>query len=81
MKIYYACFDFVKINGDYLSKNLAALVFKRAKKLGILYKIISLTRDNASNNDTCACYLYIMLNYQFNKHLNSMPIYRKEIRF
>jgi hypothetical protein len=54
IKIYFTCLDFIKIKGDYLGKNLASLVYKRAKKLSILYKIISLTRDNALNNKTYA---------------------------
>ena len=40
------------------SKNLAQLVYKRGKKLRILQKIVTLTGDNASNNNTCARYLY-----------------------
>jgi len=75
MKIYKACLNFIKIQGTHLSKNLAQLIYKRGKKLKILYKIISIIRDNAFNNDTCARYLYKMLSYTYNKHLNNMPLY------
>jgi len=81
MKIYQACFDFIKIKGAYSGKNLAKIVFSRGKKLGILYKIISLTRDNAKNNDTCARYLYRMMEYLYDNHLDLMPVYNKEMRF
>ncbi|PMD55495.1 uncharacterized protein K444DRAFT_537556, partial [Hyaloscypha bicolor E] len=49
-----ACLDFIKIKGTYSGKNLTQIIYKRGKKLGILHKIISLTRDNAKNNNTCA---------------------------
>jgi hypothetical protein len=75
MKIYKACLNFIKIQGTHLGKNLAQLVYKRGKKLKILHKIISITRDNASNNDTCARHLYKILSYIYDKHLNNMPLY------
>ena len=50
-------------------------MYKRGKKLKILHKIISIIGDNASNNDTCARYLYKMLSYIYDKHLNNMPLY------
>jgi hypothetical protein len=56
-------------------------VYKRGKKLKILHKIISITRDNASNNDTCARHLYKMLSYIYDKHLNNMLLYSQLIRF
>jgi hypothetical protein len=74
MKIYKACFDFIEIKGSHSSQNLAHLVFKRAKKLGILYKIIIITRDNASNNDTCACYLYKMMSCIYDNHLDKLGL-------
>ncbi|KAH8797597.1 hypothetical protein F5882DRAFT_234925, partial [Hyaloscypha sp. PMI_1271] len=76
-----AYFDFIEIKGVYSGKNLAKIVFSRGKKLGILYKIISLTRDNAKNNDTCARYLYKIIEYLYNNHLDLIPIHNKEIRF
>ena len=81
MKIYQAYLDFIEIKGAYFSKNLTQIVYKRGKKLHILYKIISLTGDNAKNNDTCARHLYKIIKYIYNKHLNLIPIYDKFIRF
>jgi len=46
-----------------------------------LYKIISLTRDNTKNNDTYTRYLYKIMEYLYNNHLDPMPIHNKEMRF
>ena len=81
IKIYQAYFDFIKIKGAYLGKNLAKIVFSTGKKLGILQKIITLTRDNAKNNDTCARHLHKIIEYLYDNHLDLMPVYYKEIRF
>ena len=75
IKTYKACLDFIEIKGSYLGQNLVYLVFKRAKKHGILYKIIIITRDNASNNNTCACYLYKIMSYIYNNYLDLMPLH------
>jgi len=81
MKIYQACFDFIEIKGAYSGKNLAQLIYKRGKKLGILYKIISIIRDNAKNNNTCARHLHKMMGYIYDEFLDLMPIYNKSMRF
>jgi len=81
MKIYQACLDFVEIKGAYSGKNLAQLVYKRCKQLGILQKIISVTGDNASNNDTCARHLYKMMTYIYDEHLDPIPVHAQSMRF
>jgi hypothetical protein len=81
IKIYLVCLDFVKIRGAYSGKNLAKLVFKRLKKLNVLHKLISLTGDNAKNNDTCARYLFKIIESLYDTHLDLMPVHGKEIRF
>jgi hypothetical protein len=81
MKIYQACLDFIEIDGAHSGKNLAQLVYKRCKKLGILYKIISLTGDNAKNNDTCARYLHKMMSYIYDDYLDPIPLYNQSMRF
>ena len=75
MKIYQACLDFIEIKGNYSGKNLAKLVFNRGKKLNVLHKIISLTGDNASNNDTCARHLHKMMEYLYDDYLDPMPVH------
>jgi len=81
MKIYQACLDFIEIKGAHSGRNLAQIVYKRGKKLGILHKIISLTGDNAKNNDTCARYLHKMMGYIYDEHLDPMPVHDKSMRF
>jgi hypothetical protein len=79
--VYKAYFDFIEIKGTYSGENLVYYVYKRYKKLGILYKILTITRDNMSNNDTAACHLYKKLSYIYNDYLEDNPIRGKSMRF
>jgi hypothetical protein len=79
--VYKACFDFIEIKGTYSGENLAYYAYKRCKKLGILYKILIITRDNASNNDITARYLYKKLSYIYDDYLEDNPIHGKSMRF
>jgi hypothetical protein len=81
IKIYQACLDFVEIRGAHSGKNLAKLVYTRGKELNILDKIISLTGDNAKNNDTCARHLHKLMSYSYDEHLDPMPVHHQEMRF
>jgi hypothetical protein len=81
MTIYQACLDFVEINEAHSGKNLAKIVYNRAKELNILGKIISLTGDNAGNNDTCARHLHKLLSYSYDEHLYPMLVHHQEMRF
>jgi hypothetical protein len=81
MVVYKACFDFIEIKGTYLGENLAYYVYKRYKKLGILHKILTITGDNASNNDTTARHLHKKLSYMYNDHLEDNLIRGKSMRF
>ena len=56
-------------------------VYKRYKKLGILYKILIITRDNALNNNITARYLYKKLSYIYNNYLENNLIRGKSMRF
>jgi hypothetical protein len=42
---------------------------------------MSLTGDNAKNNDTCARYLHKMMGYIYDEYLNLMLVYDKLMRF
>ena len=79
--VYKACFDFIKIKGTYSGENLIYYVYKRYKKLGILYKILIITRDNALNNNITARYLYKKLSYIYNNYLENNLIRGKSMRF
>ena len=79
--VYKAYFNFIEIKGTYLGENLVYYVYKRYKKLGILYKILIITRDNASNNNTTTRYLYKKLSYIYNNYLEDNLIRGKSMRF
>jgi hypothetical protein len=81
MKVYKACLNFIEIEGSYSGENLVYYIYKRYKKLGILHKILTLTGDNASNNNTAARYLYKKLSYIYDNYLEENPIRGKSIRF
>ena len=81
IKVYKACLDFIEIKGSHSGENLAYYVYKRYKKLGILHKIISLTGDNALNNDTAVRHLYKKLSYMYDDHLEENLIRGKSMRF
>jgi hypothetical protein len=42
---------------------------------------MSLTRDNAKNNNTYTRYLYKIIGYIYDEYLNLIPIYDKSMRF
>jgi hypothetical protein len=69
MTQYRACFEFIQVKGSHLGENLAAIVFNILKRLGILYKVLTLTRDNATNNDTTYRFLYKRMSKKFDDHL------------
>lgn len=81
MKVYKACLNFIKIEGSYLGENLAYYIYRRCKKLGILHKILTLTGDNALNNDTAVCYLHKKLAYIYDDYLEENPIRGQSMRF
>jgi hypothetical protein len=41
----------------------------------MLYKIISIIKDNVKNNDICAYYLHKMMTYIYDEYLDLMPFY------
>lgn len=61
MKIYQAVIEFGEIEGSHSGQNLAMILYKAGKKLNINHKILSITGDNASNNDTCARHFHDLL--------------------
>ena len=79
--VYKAYFDFIEIKGTYSGENLAYYVYKRYKKLGILYKILIITGNNALNNNTAARHLYKKLSYIYDNYLEDNPIRGKSMRF
>jgi hypothetical protein len=58
---YRACLEFIEIKVTYSGENLATIVYRTLKRLGILQKLLTITGDNAYNNDTLCRYLYISM--------------------
>jgi hypothetical protein len=61
MKLYRACLEFIEIKGNYSGENLALIVLNMLKRLELRCKLLTLTTDNASNNDILCRYLYEIL--------------------
>jgi hypothetical protein len=51
------------------------------KRYEILYKILIITRDNISNNNTLCRYLYSRLLYKYDSYIEENPIRSTSIRF
>jgi hypothetical protein len=80
-KVYRACFDFYQIKGEHLGEHLAKIVYNIGKRLNILLKIISVTRDNALNNDTLCRYLYNKLSKEYNSFKDDLLCRGQFMRF
>jgi hypothetical protein len=78
---YRACLEFIEIQGSHSGENLAATVFKTLKRLGLLQKLLTITSDNASNNDTLCRHLHSILSRLFDDHLEEHPIRNGTMRF
>src|SRR6266487_5953251 len=80
-KVYRVCIAFKVIDGTHSGENLADLVFKVLKRLKILHKLLSITGDNASNNDTLTRHLFNKLSRLYDQHLSKLLIRGATIRF
>jgi hypothetical protein len=76
-----ALFEFTALKGVHSSENIARITFKSLEQLRVLQKLLALTTDNASNNDTLVEHLHRQLLTQFDdkvdpKLSNIKPIMR-----
>lgn len=55
---YRACLDFVEIEGSHSGEKLAEIVYYKLTKLKIRQKLLTITADNATNNNTLCRHLY-----------------------
>ena len=60
---------------------MASTVYKTLKRLSLLQKLLTITGDNASNNDTLCRYLLGILSRIFDDHLEEYPICDGTMRF
>jgi hypothetical protein len=80
-RVYKALLDFINVPGSHSGDNLAKVIFRIGKRYGILYKILIITRDNISNNNTLYRYLYSRLLYKYDSHIEENPIRGTSMRF
>jgi hypothetical protein len=80
-EVYQACIEFIEIEGNHSGENLAAIVEKALKKHKILQKLLTITADNASNNDTLCRHLYTSLSRKYDDHLEEFPSREGTMRF
>jgi len=81
MRVYRALIEFIQIDGSHSRENMAFTVFKRLKKLNILQKLLTVTADNAFNNDTCVDHLHSMMSRKYDDHLDPYPTREGLMRF
>jgi hypothetical protein len=71
---YRACIEFVEIEGSHSGENLARIVARVLERFHISDKVITITADNASNNDTLHRYLYQKLSQRYDGYLSETII-------
>ena len=81
IKLYRACFEFIEVQGAHLGENLAHYIYNIGKRLDILPKILTITGDNASNNDTICRHLANMLETEFDRFLDDLQLRGQSMRF
>ena len=79
--IYWACIEFLQINGSHSGENLAVIVFNALKKFKVLNKLFTITADNTDNNDTIVKALYRKMLTLYDNHLEEHQIHGQSMRF
>jgi hypothetical protein len=78
---YRACLDFIEIQGSYSGENLAESVFNKLTKLKIQQKLLTITGDNAANNNTLCQHLYKQLSQLYNAYDSEIQYSEGTMRF
>ena len=71
---YRTCIEFVEIEGSHSGENLANIVATVLERFHISNKVMTITADNASNNDTLHRYLYQKLSQRYDEYLAETTI-------
>lgn len=80
-EVYKRYIEFIEIDRSYLGENLARYVERALNKYSLLLKLLSITADNASNNDTLYRYLYNLIACKYDDHLEEFPLREGIMRF
>jgi hypothetical protein len=78
---YQACIEFVEIEGNHSGENLANIVATVLERFYISDKVMTITADNASNNDTLHRYLYQKLSQRYDNYLAETIIREGTMKF
>jgi hypothetical protein len=78
---YQRCIGFIEIDGSHLRENLVTIVNTTLIKYSIRQKLLLITADNASNNNTLCRHLLQMLSKHFDDYLAEFPIRSGTMRF
>jgi hypothetical protein len=72
-EVYKRYIEFIKIEGSHSGENLAWIIKGALDKYNLLLKLISITADNASNNDTLYRHLYNSMARKYDDYLEEFP--------
>lgn len=78
---YRACIEFVEIEENHSGENLANSVCTALERFDISDKVITITADNASNNDTLHRYLHQKLSQRYDEYLTETIIREGTMKF
>lgn len=73
--------EFSEIQGDHTGENLAESVENMLIELNLELKLLTITADNASNNEALCDYLYRNLSKRFDPDLNNTEIQPLTLQF
>src|ERR1700710_895644 len=78
---YRACIEFVEIEGNHSGEKLANIVAIALERFYIPDKVITITADNASNNDTLHRYLHQKLSQSYDDYLTETIMREGTMKF
>jgi hypothetical protein len=76
-----ACIEFVEITGNHSGENLANIVATVLERFHISDKVMTITADNASNNDTLHRFLFQRLCQRYDEYLADTIIREGTMKF
>ena len=80
-EVYQTYIKFIKIIKSHSDENLAAIVENALKKHKIRQKLLTITKNNISNNNTLCRHLHISLSRNFDDHFEKFPSRQNIMRF
>jgi hypothetical protein len=73
--------ELVEVQGSHSGENLAFVVFTALKRIKGCHRLLTITGDNASNNDTLCAYLHDLLLREYDDYLDKFSVHSHSIRF